>query len=181
MHGMSQQPADGLQRQLQQHGSQQSDSAFPNMAQHATHPLGQQARGPVQGRQYAPPLQYPVQQQAQQNYDHQSALYNTLASHSGSQLGVQYTGQLSGAFVGQGVNTAQYPDALLQQQQYPAVMPPDRTYTSDQSIPWQIGAAAVAYPSNGYSPTALHVNPWRMPVSKQNMSMNALARMPYHT
>ena len=181
-HGMSRQFADGLTHQLQQYGSQQPDSAFPSIAQHAAQRNGQQMRGPVHGRQHASPLQYRVQQQAQHNYGQQSALYNTMAAQPGSQTGIQYTGQIPGVFVGQGVHTAQDSDSLLPQQQYPALMPTDgNAYTSDQSMPWQTGAAAVAYPSNGYSPTALHVNPWRMPVSKQKMSMNALARMPYHT
>ena len=184
----------GVHHQSQQvHARGQNGAApmSPSMAHQAGNQSVHQARAGLQGTQF-------TAQQGQQMYSPSHVVQQTPTCQGVmGQASQQQAHEPHVAHQGQGASTAngyaimaqqqqqqqlQHQQLQHQQQQYPPVMPLDGySYFAQQSMPWQNAAAAAPYQTNGYSPTAFHGGPFRLPVSKQKVSMNALAHMPYHT
>lgn len=188
MHSAHQQAAQSLQRQPAHHTQSQAQlcSLLPSKQQQAQHVSAQQVMGMWQGRNDAVAMQYPSQHQApKQNHIYGPASIAVPAAQKGPRSPV-HSANLHSAVL-QSQNTDEQCAVLGQQQEWLhpqhqlAGRSGEHAHMGQQHVAWQTQASPMLYSPNFYSPTALHGGPWRLPVAKQQMSMNALARTAYHT
>ena len=152
----------------QQNGAAPGAPSAIQQAGYASAQQGRQGRGSIQAADWQT-SQAQTQSSAQSQF-----VGGMFPPHQHTRMQYPYAAPL-----GQTMDSAATHNmSLHQQQQQQYINASNGAYHMQQGTPWQPDAL---HSVNGHAPHMSDGSQWRLPVSKQKLSLNALSRMPYQT